>query len=139
MLLVSEFTGSPVHRLTTMFLQRFNHLVGGKAGGVGIGQHSRHERSQPTIVLARRMSPRRRCRDERAHAAPGLDHAGPFELGVYTGDGVGIDAEIDRQLTHGRQLVARDVDIYPPADEGWGGRFITIQDPDKYRLLTLEG
>jgi catechol 2,3-dioxygenase-like lactoylglutathione lyase family enzyme len=34
-----------------------------------------------------------------------------------------------------RQLTARGVDVWPPADEGWGGRFITLQDPDKYRLF----
>ncbi len=33
------------------------------------------------------------------------------------------------------QLRSRGVDVYPPADEGWGGRFITLQDPDKYRLF----
>lgn len=44
---------------------------------------------------------------------------------------IGVD-DVDRY--HG-ELVKRDVEIYPPADEGWGGRFITIQDPDKYRLF----
>ncbi len=41
----------------------------------------------------------------------------------------------------------RDVDAYylrlreaglevaPPADEGWGGRFVTVEDPDRYRLF----
>lgn len=33
------------------------------------------------------------------------------------------------------QLRAQGVEVYPPADEGWGGRFITVQDPDKYRLF----
>jgi uncharacterized glyoxalase superfamily protein PhnB len=33
------------------------------------------------------------------------------------------------------QLRAIGVEVYPPADEGWGGRFITLQDPDKYRLF----
>jgi len=33
------------------------------------------------------------------------------------------------------QLRAQGVEVYPPADEGWGGRFITLQDPDKYRLF----
>jgi predicted enzyme related to lactoylglutathione lyase len=23
----------------------------------------------------------------------------------------------------------------PPTDEGWGGRFVTLQDPDKYRFF----
>jgi predicted enzyme related to lactoylglutathione lyase len=33
------------------------------------------------------------------------------------------------------QLKERAVDVNPPADEGWGGRFITLEDPDKYRLF----
>jgi predicted enzyme related to lactoylglutathione lyase len=33
------------------------------------------------------------------------------------------------------QLRAQGVEVHPPADEGWGGRFITLQDPDKYRLF----
>jgi predicted enzyme related to lactoylglutathione lyase len=27
------------------------------------------------------------------------------------------------------------VEASSPAEEGWGGRFITVQDPDKYRLF----
>lgn len=33
------------------------------------------------------------------------------------------------------QLVGRGYDIAPPTDEGWGGRFITLEDPDRYRLF----
>jgi catechol 2,3-dioxygenase-like lactoylglutathione lyase family enzyme len=33
------------------------------------------------------------------------------------------------------QLKQRGVDVKPPIDEGWGGRFITLQDPDKYRFF----
>jgi predicted enzyme related to lactoylglutathione lyase len=33
------------------------------------------------------------------------------------------------------QLRGRGVDVAPPMDEGWGGRFITLQDPDKYRYF----
>ena len=33
------------------------------------------------------------------------------------------------------QLMTRGVVIPPPADEGWGGRFITLEDPDKYRFF----
>jgi predicted enzyme related to lactoylglutathione lyase len=33
------------------------------------------------------------------------------------------------------QLRSKGVEVYPPADEGWGGRFITVLDPDKYRLF----
>jgi uncharacterized glyoxalase superfamily protein PhnB len=34
------------------------------------------------------------------------------------------------------ELKARGVYVMPPADEGWGGRFITVEDPDnKYRFF----
>jgi catechol 2,3-dioxygenase-like lactoylglutathione lyase family enzyme len=33
------------------------------------------------------------------------------------------------------QLRAGGLHLAPPADEGWGGRFITLEDPDKYRLF----
>jgi catechol 2,3-dioxygenase-like lactoylglutathione lyase family enzyme len=25
--------------------------------------------------------------------------------------------------------------VEPPSDEGWGGRFVTLEDPDHYRLF----
>ena len=30
---------------------------------------------------------------------------------------------------------AGGIQINPPADEGWGGRFVTLEDPDHYRLF----
>lgn len=33
------------------------------------------------------------------------------------------------------QLVERGADVQSPVDEGWGGRFITLEDPDKYRFF----
>jgi catechol 2,3-dioxygenase-like lactoylglutathione lyase family enzyme len=33
------------------------------------------------------------------------------------------------------RLIEESIDVNPPIDEGWGGRFITIEDPDKYRLF----
>ena len=33
------------------------------------------------------------------------------------------------------RLRAGGVEVAPPADEGWGGRFITVEDPDRYRLF----
>ena len=32
-------------------------------------------------------------------------------------------------------LLERGLDLAPPADEGWGGRFVTVEDPDRYRLF----
>lgn len=33
------------------------------------------------------------------------------------------------------ELRERGLILAPPANEGWGGRFITIEDPDKYRFF----
>ncbi|HEY6806455.1 MAG TPA: VOC family protein [Pyrinomonadaceae bacterium] len=33
------------------------------------------------------------------------------------------------------QLRNKAPEVKPPSDEGWGGRFITLQDPDKYRFF----
>ena len=35
-------------------------------------------------------------------------------------------------------LLARGAYVQPPADEGWGGRFVTLEDPDKYRYFFVE-
>ena len=32
-------------------------------------------------------------------------------------------------------LIERGADVRPPLDEGWGGRFVTMEDPDKYRYF----
>src|SRR5260221_14024324 len=33
------------------------------------------------------------------------------------------------------RLKAREVQVSEPADQGWGGRFVSLQDPDGYRLF----
>ena len=32
-------------------------------------------------------------------------------------------------------LTLNGIEVKPPIDEGWGGRFVTLQDPDKYRFF----
>ena len=34
-----------------------------------------------------------------------------------------------------QRLKDRGFEIDPPMDEGWGGRFITLEDPDHYRFF----
>ncbi len=36
------------------------------------------------------------------------------------------------------ELRGRNIVIPSPVDEGWGGRFITLEDPDKYRFFFVE-
>lgn len=33
------------------------------------------------------------------------------------------------------RLSAKTIDVTEPRDEGWGGRFVSLQDPDGYRLF----
>jgi catechol 2,3-dioxygenase-like lactoylglutathione lyase family enzyme len=40
----------------------------------------------------------------------------------------------DVEAFHER-LRAHGYEVAPPTDEGWGGRFVTIEDPDRYRLF----
>jgi predicted enzyme related to lactoylglutathione lyase len=34
-----------------------------------------------------------------------------------------------------QRLDAKMIDVSEPRDEGWGGRFVSLQDPDGYRLF----
>jgi len=50
-------------------------------------------------------------------------------LGVHFVLGIGdVDQFYDGLRTSG-------VQVTQPADEGWGGRFVSLQDPDGYRLF----
>ena len=51
------------------------------------------------------------------------------------GRGVSFFVGVNDVDVYYNQLCAKGVEVQPPADEGWGGRFITLQDPDKYRLF----
>ncbi len=44
---------------------------------------------------------------------------------------VGVE-DVDRFY---EELIERGSDVQPPLDEGWGGRFVTLEDPDKYRFF----
>lgn len=44
---------------------------------------------------------------------------------------VGVE-DVDRFY---EQLAEKGADVQPPVDEGWGGRFVTLEDPDKYRYF----
>ena len=58
-----------------------------------------------------------------------------LETMLKRGRGVSFFIGVSDVDEYYKQLRAKDVEVYPPADEGWGGRFITLQDPDKYRLF----
>jgi len=58
-----------------------------------------------------------------------------LETMLRRGRGVHFFLRVDDVDSYYLQLKHRGVLVQPPVDEGWGGRFITFQDPDKYRLF----
>ncbi len=58
-----------------------------------------------------------------------------LETMLRRGRGVHLFLGVDDVDSYYQYLKERAVPVPPPADEGWGGRFITLQDPDKYRLF----
>lgn len=61
-----------------------------------------------------------------------------LETMLKRGRGVNFFVGVDDVDEYYAQLKTRGAEVWPPADEGWGGRFITLQDPDKYRLFFVE-
>ena len=58
-----------------------------------------------------------------------------LETMLRRGRGVNFFFAVDDVDGYYQQLLARGLELRPPVDEGWGGRFITLEDPDKYRLF----
>ena len=58
-----------------------------------------------------------------------------LETMLRRGRGVSFFLGVDDVDAYYQQLIDMELDLAPPVDEGWGGRFITIEDPDKYRLF----
>ena len=58
-----------------------------------------------------------------------------LETMLRRGRGVNFFLGVDDVDQYFRTLTDRGVEVHPPTDEGWGGRFITLEDPDKYRYF----
>jgi predicted enzyme related to lactoylglutathione lyase len=58
-----------------------------------------------------------------------------LETMLRRGRGVHFFVGVDDVDEFHAQLVERGADVAPPVDEGWGGRFVTLEDPDKYRFF----
>jgi predicted enzyme related to lactoylglutathione lyase len=61
-----------------------------------------------------------------------------LETMLKRGRGVNFFLGVDDVDEYYKDLKERGAEIWAPADEGWGGRFITLQDPDKYRLFFVQ-
>ena len=58
-----------------------------------------------------------------------------LETMLRRGRGVNFFAGVEDVDQFYDDLIRRGADVAPPIDEGWGGRFVTLEDPDKYRYF----
>jgi catechol 2,3-dioxygenase-like lactoylglutathione lyase family enzyme len=58
-----------------------------------------------------------------------------LETMLRRGRGVNFFVGVTDVDVYYEELKERKVFVAPPADEGWGGRFLTLEDPDKYRFF----
>ena len=58
-----------------------------------------------------------------------------LETMLRRGRGTHFFLGVDDIDSYYRRLLENGVEVKEPIDEGWGGRFITVQDPDKYRFF----
>src|SRR5262245_10693407 len=58
-----------------------------------------------------------------------------LETMLRRGRGVHFVFQVDDVDDFHRRLVSRGLEVSAPTDEGWGGRFISLRDPDGYRLF----
>jgi predicted enzyme related to lactoylglutathione lyase len=61
-----------------------------------------------------------------------------LETMLKRGRGVNFFLGVNDVNEYYRELTERGAEVWPPADEGWGGRFITLQDPDRYRFFFVQ-
>ena len=54
------------------------------------------------------------------------------------GRGVHFVLSVDNVDDFHKRISAHQANINEPKDEGWGGRFVSLQDPDGYRLFFIE-
>jgi|SRR5687767_6824168 len=58
-----------------------------------------------------------------------------LETMLKRGRGVHFVMGVSDVDAYHQRLIDEGLVVGPPRDEGWGGRFITLQDPDGYRLF----
>jgi catechol 2,3-dioxygenase-like lactoylglutathione lyase family enzyme len=58
-----------------------------------------------------------------------------LETMLRRGRGVHFFVGVDDVDYFYEMLIERGADVQPPLDEGWGGRFVTLEDPNKYRYF----
>ena len=89
---------------------------------LGFTLESNHREAQPPIASIRSGSLR-------------ITLVQQIETMLKRGRGVHFVLGVSDVDAFYKKLQARDLQVTGPRDEGWGGRFVSLQDPDGYRLF----
>jgi catechol 2,3-dioxygenase-like lactoylglutathione lyase family enzyme len=121
---VSEEITARVTGLDLLFLE-VNNLedsVGFYTEVLGFEIDSNHPDAEPPIASLRSGSLR-------------ITLVQQIETMLKRGRGVHFVLGISDVHSFYESLKNRNVEVTEPRDEGWGGEFVTLQDPDGYRLF----
>src|SRR5437016_4364469 len=88
-----------------------NYIVNRKAARVRLSNEMISQLAQVPIAIASARGLVRSRGNKSADAPACFDHAGALQLGINFSDGISVDTQLDRQLPHGRQLIA---ELQPP-------------------------
>src|SRR5262245_66187446 len=98
-----------------MLAERAEHLVDGESRAVGVRQQACDNRTELSALFSRRSRFEPVRGDERSAPPARFEDSGTLEVGVHARHGVGVDAQLDRELTDGWQLIAG---VQPPGGDG---------------------
>jgi catechol 2,3-dioxygenase-like lactoylglutathione lyase family enzyme len=126
---VKAFSGGPAFEMTLtgldlLFLE-VNNLEESLAfyqGVLGLDLETRNPEAEPPMATLRAGSLK-------------ITLVQQLETMLLRGRGVHFFLGVDDVDLFYEAVSVKIPDIDSPVDEGWGGRFVTLQDPDKYRFF----
>src|SRR5215212_4137990 len=115
---------SPIHGLDLLFLEvnSLEESLAFYSGVLGMEVDSVNAAAEPPMAKLRA-------------GALKISLAQNLETMLRRGRGVHFFIGVEDVDLFYEKLVEKRADVRPPVEEGWGGRFITLEDPDKYRFF----
>src|SRR5262245_48904930 len=98
-----------------MLAERGEHFVDSESRAVGVRQQACDKRTELSALFSGRSRFEPARGDERSDPPARFEDSRTLEVGVHTRHGVGVDAQLDRELTDGWQLIAG---VQPPGGDG---------------------
>jgi len=94
-------------------------------GQLGFEIESQHQESEPPIATLRAGTLK-------------INLVQQIETMLKRGRGVHFILGVEDVDAVFEKLSSNNIAVSPPADEGWGGRFVSLLDPDGYRMVLVQ-